>query len=212
MMITSPQSQLLEWLKEQLAMSEAKLIEAQNSFNYFKQKIELESSSNLSKDMSVSNTSDNLDSAGTVLVEPRKQSENSVWTKEKEGRTAKEMLLPEYAGLTIGEAIFSYMGLREESVNLDEMVDDMFELPTQEELKRVKQCLNNEMQKGKKEDRWENVSRGRWGLISLPEKESDDEPLPVLEAVVEIETITNEDSDDSELRDTRTELATEPMF
>ncbi len=83
------------------------------------------------------------------------------------------MLLPAYADKSIIDAIHQYLSQLKTEVTIDDLIQDMFDVQTEDEFRRIKSSVWTEMRPGQNNGRWQKVGKASW---VIPQ----DEKMPIL--------------------------------
>jgi hypothetical protein len=102
-------------------------------------------------------------------------------------RTAKQMLLPAYADKSIIDAIHQYLSQFKTEVATDDLIQDMFDVQTEDEFRRIRSTVWNDLKRGQGNGRWQKVGKSSW---AIPQEE-----MPILEAINKATAVEDEDED-----------------
>jgi hypothetical protein len=166
-----------EWLTEQLRDSENKLAEAQNTISETKQNIAY------LKKMLKLVSSDNSEAQveNNVAVALDDSSDNKTIDSDK--RTAKQMLLSEYADMSLSDAIYAFLAKIGVETSVDDIVQEVFDVQTEDEFQRVKSSISTELRRNQDSGRWQKAGRGCWQVVTNEEGISPNSDAPILEAI-----------------------------
>ena len=80
--------------------------------------------------------------------------------KTKAQPKSRALLRPEFADTSLTDGVTQILTQTAEPLHLDQLVSELYEDVSGEDLKRIKKALANVLSKGKKTGRWRNVGNG----------------------------------------------------
>jgi hypothetical protein len=102
-----------------------------------------------------------LSAKATTKKKPSTKSQSrSKASKAQPQPKSRALLRPEFADVSLTDAITQILTQAAEPLHLDQLVSEMYENISGEDLKRVKGSLANVLSKGKRSGKWRNVGNG----------------------------------------------------
>jgi hypothetical protein len=77
---------------------------------------------------------------------------------------SRALLRPEFADVSLADAVAQVLAQAAEPLHVDQLVSEMYEAVSGEDLKRVKASLANILSKGKRSGKWRNVGNGMYQI------------------------------------------------
>jgi hypothetical protein len=129
----------------------------------------------------------NYDIANDTNYDIANDTKDDIATSETDiKRTAKQMLLPAYADKSIIDAIHQYLSQLKTEVTTDDLIQDMFDVQTEDEFRRTRSTVWNDLKRGQDNGRWQKVGKSSW---VIPQEEA-----PILEAIAKATAVEDEDA------------------
>jgi len=97
-----------------------------------------------------------------------KSQSRSKASKAQDQPKSRALLRPKFAEATLTDAVTQVLTQAGEPLHLDQLVSEMYEDISGEDLKRVKGALANVLSKGKRSGKWRNVGNGVYQIKASP--------------------------------------------